>query len=87
MTPQEAIKYIEQHNHIADDVKDMCINALEKQIPKKVTYPEPVEVKAFDNVDKIVTFKCYPCPECGKWIVANTNNKYCEHCGQALKWE
>lgn len=32
MTVQEAIHYIEQHNHIDDVVKDMCIEALEKQI-------------------------------------------------------
>lgn len=28
MTREEAIKYIEQHNHIDDVVKDMCIEAL-----------------------------------------------------------
>ena len=28
MTREEAIKYIEQHNHIDDEVKDMCIEAL-----------------------------------------------------------
>ena len=35
MTREDVIKYIEQHNHIDDVVKDMCIEALEKQIPKK----------------------------------------------------
>lgn len=31
MTNQEAIKYIENHGYISDDVKDMAIKALEKQ--------------------------------------------------------
>lgn len=35
MSREEAIKYIEQHAFIDDEVKDMCIEALEKQIPKK----------------------------------------------------
>lgn len=32
MTKEEAIKYIEQHNHIDDVVKDMAIEALKKQV-------------------------------------------------------
>lgn len=35
MTEQEAIKYIENHGYISDDVKDMAIKALEKQISKQ----------------------------------------------------
>ena len=31
MTEQEAIEYIENHGYISDDVKDMAIEALEKQ--------------------------------------------------------
>lgn len=31
MTKQEAIKYIENHGYISDDVKDMAIKALKKQ--------------------------------------------------------
>lgn len=65
-----------------------AISALEKQMPKKVkAYAgEPSHVKAFDGVDKVLTFLCYPCPGCGKWIHANENKKYCPHCGQALDW-
>lgn len=35
MTIEEAINYITYHGFISDDVKDMAIAALEKQIPKK----------------------------------------------------
>lgn len=35
MTIDEAINYITYHGFISDDVKDMAIAALEKQIPKK----------------------------------------------------
>lgn len=31
MTNQEAIKYIENHGYISDDVKDMAIKALERR--------------------------------------------------------
>lgn len=36
MTAIEAIKYIEQHGYIDDDVKDIAISAIKKQIPTKV---------------------------------------------------
>lgn len=53
---------------------------------KKVRVVNPSRVKAFDGVCKVVTFRCYPCPECGKWIIDNENHKYCQWCGQKLDW-
>ena len=35
MTIEESISYITHHAFVADDVKNMAIAALEKQIPKK----------------------------------------------------
>lgn len=48
---------------------------------------EPSHVKAADLEDgTIYTYKCYPCPKCGKWLTFNTNHKYCEYCGIKLEW-
>ena len=55
MTEQEAIEYIENHGYISDDVKDMAIEALEKQhnngwIPVDERLPENgVRVLTCDN--------------------------------------
>lgn len=63
---------------------DTAISALEKQIPKK-----PIEDTAY-----LTDFKNFHCPICnneivsrldGEWI-AGRPQKYCEDCGQALKW-
>lgn len=73
-----------KHAGIYDEAADL----LEKQIPKKIAYEgEPSHVKAFDGKNKILTYECYPCPNCGRWVVANTSRKYCEYCGQMLDWE
>lgn len=75
MTREEAIKYLEQHAFIDDEVKDMCIESLEKQIPKK-----PMEVITEDN-----EFICMICPSCQE-IAVEFNDRFCKHCGQALDW-
>ena len=74
--------YTKETNILADELD----NAIKTQIPKKVKIGQSSEVKAFDGEDKVLTYKCYPCPNCGKWIVANENNKYCRWCGQKLDW-
>lgn len=55
--------------------------------PMPVKRCEPCYVKAFDGESRVETYKCYPCPNCGKWITANENHKFCEWCGQALIWK
>ena len=72
MTPEEAIKYLEHHGYISDDVKDMCIELLEKQIPKK---PIP-DNRYFGNGI---------CPNC-KAVFMDKSTKNCGNCGQALDW-
>lgn len=48
---------------------------------------EPVHVEAADLENgKILTYACYPCPNCGRWIYANVNNHYCSFCGVKLEW-
>lgn len=56
----------------------------ERAEPLNVLIGEPVSVKAFDGVDKVFTYKCYPCQHCGKFVAFNENHKFCEWCGQAL---
>lgn len=43
-------------------------------------------VKAFDGEDRVLTYKCAPCPACGHWLVVNPSHRYCEYCGQAVKF-
>ena len=76
MTPQEVIKYLEHHGYISDDVKDMCIEALKKQIPKKPYLKDLFELGTMQGV---------ACPVCDTAFIT-TGEKYCKHCGQALDW-
>ena len=90
MTPQKAVKYLEQHGHIAEEVKDMCIKALEKQIPKKAieeTINRGIDISGEYDIDFNLC-----CPVCGEVVgtfEAGENeyfSKYCGNCGQALDW-
>ena len=53
---------------------------------KKVRVCKPTSVKVFDGNDKVLTYRCYPCPPCTKWLIDNENHKYCQWCGQKLDW-
>ncbi|MDD3747667.1 MAG: hypothetical protein PHD70_14500 [Anaerostipes sp.] len=96
MTNEEAIRYLKitrdcrEDGSVGELTRQMCdkaIEALEKQIPKKVNIDNATSVKAFDGENKVETFKCVPCPICGKWIVKNESTRYCSSCGQKLKWD
>ena len=64
MTIEEAIDYITHHAFIADDVKDMAIEALEKQIPKKMeNYYCPICRHYFEDGEEHIY-----CPSCGQAI-------------------
>lgn len=61
---------------------DMAIEALEKQLPKKVDFEEDVA----ENM-------CVECPSCGSFLGyqvdcldENYQFDYCEHCGQRIDW-
>lgn len=75
MTREEVIKYLERHGFIADDVKDMAIEALEKQIPKKPN----------KHVEDIID-EYYSCPKCMNNELDDIFDNYCPRCGQALDW-
>ena len=62
-----------------------ALDALNRLNPKRPTQADS-HVKALDvENNKVVTFRCSRCV-CGKYIVQNANNKFCQHCGQALDW-
>lgn len=86
MTEQEAINYfnnstIDTGVGVENMVKtseliNISIEALEKQIPKEPRF-----------------YNCnYYCPVCDDLvgchdIIMKWDNKFCKHCGQAIKWE
>lgn len=83
MTPQEAIQRIKQHNEIHSkkerfaiyitEALNMAVEALEKQMPKKVK----------------MTNDLYPmaiCPCCENEFIPHTGFEYCHYCGQAIDW-
>ena len=92
MTESEAIKEIRFNmstiglgNEAAKRVvkaRDMAINTLEKQIPKK---PTPIDYEKYmDTVKNALFLKgSYWCPNCNHVVKCGT---YCSDCGQKLDW-
>lgn len=54
----------------------MAIEALEKQIPKKVEWGKTAKVRNRNTVTWV-------CPVCRYHVTS----EYCRKCGQAIKWE
>jgi len=90
MTTLDNLKELERdmrkhtHNLIASNylsLEDLCecIEALEKQIPKK-------QIEKFDNNKRLY------CSTCGAYhgiygdVIIHTSSKYCCWCGQAIDW-
>ena len=59
------------------EAKNMAIQALEKQIPKKPVKSEN-QVVRYANT--------YYCPICNLGITGTNIAKWCYHCGQRLDW-
>ena len=87
MTPQEAIRRIEEHNRIhavkeypfaikITEALDIAVKALEKQIPK-------------NPIGKHTNYKC---PICNRRVRSGKGSSsfgvdyFCQRCGQALDW-
>ena len=94
MTVQEPIEYLKQHGFIADEVKDMCIEAL-VQVEQYRALGTVKELK--DALEKQIASKwiCYDisercvCPECEmEWDYMDNcveSFKYCPNCGKRLE--
>ena len=81
MKHREAISRIKEHMHIhfkneesraiyITEALDLAMEALEKQIPKKLVIGEEL----------------YHCPGCGEKDAILQGDNYCFNCGQALDW-
>ena len=64
--PNQAIQYIEQHGMISDDVKDLAIEALKKQIPVQ-PHIKPGKRPPTHKLGRLLSFYC---PKCARFIVA-----------------
>lgn len=59
---------------------DLIIEALEKQLPKRVNYEG-----AFIN-SGFTRYQMAKCPTCERWYSSNDEINYCSGCGQKLDW-
>lgn len=91
MTVQEVIEYLEQHVFIADEVKDMCIEALVQveQYRALGTVEELKEAREKQIPKKPKSEQYFygvldRCPVCD--VLLGHSKNYCHNCGQALKW-
>jgi rubrerythrin len=83
MTPQEAIKTIKiaqaevEWEYPIDYAAafDEAVNALEKQIPKKLIF---IKQKYIET---------YLCPNCNDFFDYAEKFNYCPNCGQRLNWK
>jgi len=63
---------------------DEGAKALEKQIPQKPidkTKSDDTASRAYENCNIIV------CPTCGGRLKLKSKGRYCDKCGQKLKWD
>ena len=85
MTESEAIIELQQNidmpfgNNVSDEASEMAINALEKQIPKKVNLRHIRKYDGYDDGE---------CPNCGMSVSreCDGNDVFCPDCGQKLDW-
>ncbi len=71
------------HNETLDlaiGLYETAIEALEKQLPKKVK----MRTEYRDLNDELICYKGF-CPSCGN-VVDSYRNKSCNHCTQMLDW-
>lgn len=75
-----SIKLRERGFSGASEHCDLAIEALEKQLPKKVK----MRTEYRDLNDELICYKGF-CPSCGN-VVDSYRNKSCNHCTQMLDW-
>ena len=76
--PQKTRERSDYNNYV--DAFLVAIEALEKQLPKKVK----MRTEYRDLNDKLICYDGF-CPNCGK-EVNSYRNKSCSHCTQMLEW-
>ena len=84
------------------EARDMAINALEKQIPKKPILKHDVSVMHINRGNQPHEWKRlesdnWHCPECDSFVGERVyvhskvhdqrKKRYCDNCGQKLDWE
>ena len=87
MRPEEAIQvirnsYIPKMFTELEEAMEVAIQALEKQVPKKVKnirFSRDRELAEHNIMEG-------ECPECGETMTGNTFGEYCGSCGIALDW-
>lgn len=67
------------HTRVEENAKT-TIEALEKQLPKRVNYEG-----AFIN-SGFTRYQMAKCPTCERWYSSNDEINYCSGCGQKLDW-
>ena len=85
MTEREAVKELQDNIDlpfgvtVSDEASRMAINALEKQIPKKVNLRHIRKYDGFDDGE---------CPNCGMSVSRDCDGDdvFCPDCGQKLDW-
>ena len=76
--PQKTRERSDYNNYV--DAFLVAIEALEKQLPKKVK----MRTEYRDLNDELICYEGF-CPNCGK-EVNSYRNKSCSHCTQMLEW-
>ncbi|WP_027399838.1 hypothetical protein [Anaerovorax odorimutans] len=78
----EIIKNVDICCNAAETARDLAIQALEKQIPKKI-FHEP-----WVGIDGVPYDLCPNCETnlCTTGLLANNKDDYCPSCGQRLDW-
>ena len=78
---------IEYHNGndnvvIPKEILKVCVESLEKQIPKEPNYQ-------YDGyADGLPVWDIWECPSCGaEFEIDYDKHEYCPECGQKLDWE
>ena len=98
MTVQEVIEYLEQHGFIADEVKDMCIEALvqveqyralgtveELKEAREKQIPKTPCIEGDGYADGHLVYDTWICPNCdAEYEIDYDDYDYCPKCGQAI---
>lgn len=77
---EECDNYYECDHTIMEDMARTAIEALEKQLPKKVEYDRGYINNGFTK------YRMAKCPNCDRWHSSRDEIIYCSKCGQRLDW-